>query len=112
MREMVDDYTRQLELRQETIKRLESDVGAPAEDPRLRQEVEGYKQENRLLRDKVNQLTREVEMGQQANGNRQQQLAGEADRLSRQLLDKDRQLERLEKQMAEQKSEWAGLWAT
>lgn len=32
MREMVDDYTRQLELRDETIKRMESGLGgAPAQ---------------------------------------------------------------------------------
>jgi len=107
MREMVDDYTRQLELRQDTIKRLESNVGAASEDPQLRQEVEGYRQENRVLRDKVNQMTREVEMLSQANGNRHQQLKDEVDRLNRTLLDKDRQLER---QMAEQKNEWAEIY--
>jgi len=30
MREMVDDYTRQLELRDDTIRRLESTQGPPA----------------------------------------------------------------------------------
>ena len=110
MREMVDDYTRQLELRQETIKRLESNIGAPSEDPaaaQLREEVHNYRQENRVLRDKVNQMTREVEMLSQANGNRHQQLKDEVDRLNRTLADKDRQLER---QMAEQKNEWAEIY--
>lgn len=48
MREMVDDYTRQLELRDETIKRMESGLGGPPAqagviDHQLRQELEDYK---------------------------------------------------------------------
>ena len=68
MREMVDDYTRQLELRDETIKRMESGLGqAPAQpsgvDLQLRQELDHFREENGILRDKVSQLSRQVEMG-------------------------------------------------
>ena len=58
MREMVDDYTKQLELRDETIKRLElnqrQDFSKSQQMSSLRQETDVLKQDNQSLRSKVN----------------------------------------------------------
>ena len=53
MREMVEDYTRQLELRDETIKRLESHSYAAVDD---------YKHEALQLREKLIVLNREIDI--------------------------------------------------
>jgi len=53
MREMVDDYTRQLELRDETIKSLEKDG--------LHQ-MDGQQQEVIMLREKIADLNREIDV--------------------------------------------------
>ncbi len=88
MREMVDDYTKQLELRDETIKRLEinsrGDFSKSQQMSSLRQEADLSKQDNHSLRSKVNQLTRD-------------------------LMEKDRLLER---QSADQKNEWAEIYGS
>mmetsp|Transcript_15394 Transcript_15394/g.26017 ORF Transcript_15394/g.26017 Transcript_15394/m.26017 type:complete len:210 (-) Transcript_15394:296-925(-) len=112
MREMVDDYTKQLELRDETIKRLEdmkqSQVGQEQYTiQQLRQEMEDYRSENRALKDKVYNLTRQVE-GQSSNL-QVQQLKDEIERLNRSLLEKDRYIER---QIADQKNEWAEIYGS
>lgn len=64
MREMVDDYTKQLELRDDTIKRLElnqrQDFTKSQQMSSLRQECDVLKQDNHSLRSKVNQLTRDL----------------------------------------------------
>lgn len=64
MREMVDDYTKQLELRDDTIKRLEinqrGDFSKSTQMSSLRQEADLLKQDNHTLRSKVNQLTRDL----------------------------------------------------
>lgn len=53
MREMVDDYTRQLELRDETIRGLEKE-GLHSMD--------GQRQEVIMLREKINELNREIDI--------------------------------------------------
>lgn len=56
MREMVDDYSRQLDMRDQTIQQLQaqSDVVQQNEVSMLvYKENEALKQENRMLRDKV-----------------------------------------------------------
>ena len=59
MREMVDDYSRQLEMRDQTVQRLEAEA-----DPEVvmlaHREIEALKQENRMLRDKVGQLDNQL----------------------------------------------------
>ncbi len=58
MREMVDDYTKQLELRDDTIKRQElnsrGDFSKSQQMSSLRQEADLMKQDNQSLRSKVN----------------------------------------------------------
>ena len=58
MREMVDDYTRQLELRDQTIRNLEKEGMSS---------LDGQRQEVVMLREKINELNRELDM---ANGDR------------------------------------------
>ena len=58
MREMVDDYTRQLELRDQTIRNLEKEG---------MNSLDGQRQEVVMLREKINELNRELDM---ANGDR------------------------------------------
>lgn len=65
---MVDDYTRQLELRDETIHRLES--AGPSQNA-LRQEIAELENELRIVRDKNLKLNRELDM-QAENGSRVQ----------------------------------------
>jgi len=62
MREMVDDYTSQLDARDQAIRRLESnDIIQQNEVSMLvYKENEALKQENRMLRDKVNYLDEEM----------------------------------------------------
>jgi chromosome segregation ATPase len=88
MREMVDDYTKQLELRDDTIKRMElnqrQDFSKSQQMSQIRQETDLLKQENHTLRSKVNQLNRD-------------------------LVEKERQLER---SSTEQKSEWAEIYGS
>ena len=64
MREMVDDYTKQLELRDDTIKRLElnqrQDFSKSQQMSSLRQETDVLRQDNQTLRSQVNQLKRDL----------------------------------------------------
>lgn len=53
MREMVDDYTRQLELRDETIHGLEKEG---------MHNMDGSRQEVAMLQAKINQLNREIDV--------------------------------------------------
>ena len=92
MREMVDDYTRQLELRDETIKRNESSFNQRA----MSQQIDELSHENRMLKDKNGKLSRDLDM----------QLT-ECDRLRRDLQQKDRQLDQ---QIADKKNEWAEVY--
>jgi hypothetical protein len=64
MREMVDDYTRQLDVRDDTIKRLESQEMVHQNEMSMLvyKENEQLKQENRMLRDKVNLLDQELNL--------------------------------------------------
>ena len=109
MREMVDDYTRQLELRDDTIRRLESSQAPPVADGQvrmLRQEIEDYKQENSMQRGKIMGLTKELEMVQSNSGSNIA-LKNEIDSLNRQLMEKERFIDR---QQADQKNEWAEIY--
>lgn len=71
--EMVDTYTRQLELRDQTIHRLESEAPGNNDNRELmalRQECDDYKHSNLILRDKVSALTREVDQINKGSGSR------------------------------------------
>lgn len=98
MRDMVEDYTRQLELRDETIKRFEQDNFHA---------IDSYKAEASTLRDRVAQLTRELDMTS-GNAGRESQLRGEIEHLKTQLHDKDRFIDQ---QINNHKSEWAEIYA-
>jgi predicted RNase H-like nuclease (RuvC/YqgF family) len=108
MREMVDDYSRQLEVRDQHIRRLEA--ACDSEVAMLAQkEVEVLKQENRMLRDKVAHMSDEIAhlgAGAASDAN-YRALQDEVDRLSQLLMEKDRQLDR---EMADQKHEWAEIY--
>ena len=84
MREMVDDYTRQLELRDETIRNLEKDG---------MHSMDGQRQEVAMLRDKINELNREIDI-LQADRSQTQHLRDEIEKLNRALLEKDRYIDR------------------
>jgi len=77
MREMVDDYTRQLELRDDNIKRLEQFDGRA-----MRQDIEDLNHENRTLKEKTGKLSRDLDM-----------CTTECDRLKRDLMAKERQID-------------------
>ena len=81
MREMVDDYTRQLVLRDETIGRLES--SQPPQDIYKRQ-IQDLEDQVRILRDKNVALNRELDQ-QSGNGVKVIQLQDENARLVREL---------------------------
>lgn len=66
MRDMVDDYTKQLELRDENIRRLEMGAGSNFVTQQLREELEDVRSENRSLKDQVFQLNRELNSDTQA----------------------------------------------
>ena len=108
MREMVEDYSRQLEVRDQHIRRLEA--ACDGEVAMLAQkEVEVLKQENRMLRDKVAHMSDEIAhlgAGAASDAN-YRALQDEVDRLSQLLMEKDRQLDR---EMADQKHEWAEIY--
>jgi predicted RNase H-like nuclease (RuvC/YqgF family) len=104
MRDMVDDYTRQLQIRDDTIRALEAKGYNSLQMGSLRQEAEELRDENRALKDQVYQLNREVEKGAAKN---QASLREEVDRLNRALIEKDRCIER---QVADQKNEWAEIY--
>jgi hypothetical protein len=99
MREMVDDYTRQLELRDETIRNLEKE-GI--------QSIDGQRQEVVMLREKIGELNREIDM-LQAGQAQTQHLKDEIEKLNRSLLEKDRYIDR---QLQQQKNEWADIYGT
>ena len=63
---MVDDYTKQLELRDENIRRLEMGAGSNFVTQQLREELEDVRSENRSLKDQVFQLNRELNSDTQA----------------------------------------------
>jgi len=90
MREMVDDYTRQLELRDETIQRLES---SQPNSRALKQEIDELQRDNRVLREKVQSLNRELDSNA-SSGARIGKLQDENDRLNRVIIDKERQIEK------------------
>ena len=98
MREMVDDYSNQLQLRDDQIRRFETDGFAAADT---------YKNEALALRDKVASLNRQLDMASAGNSE-SQHLRDEVDRLNRMLHEKDRMLD---SQMNNQKTEWAEIYA-
>lgn len=110
---MVDDYTRQLEIRDETIKRMESSQMQSSHNSnytqQLRQEIEDYKHDNNMLRDKITSLQRDVDHVSSGQGARQKQLKEEVDRLNQVLIEKDRFIEQQE---ADQKNQWAEIYGT
>ena len=105
---MVDDYSRQLELREQNIRDLQAQS-----DPEIillsQREIEALKQENFMLRDKIGGLNNEVDMlrSQGAPDSSYTALQDEVQRLSTLLMEKDRQMEN---QMQDQKHEWAEIY--
>lgn len=113
MREMVDDYSKQLELRDQTIRQLhqQNDVVHQNEVSILvYKENEALKQENHMLRDKVLILEDEINRSNQQRPSNQDYRAiqDEVDRLTRVLVDNDRQTEM---QLNNQKNEWADIYS-
>ena len=112
MREMVDDYSKQLDVRDQAIQQLQSqsDVVQQNEVSMLvYKENEALKQENRMLRDKVTMIDEElarVTAGRGPEGDFRA-LQEENERLNIALMEKTRQAD---KQLEEQKNEWAGIY--
>lgn len=81
MREMVDDYSRQVELRDNTIRQLQSSEASRQQEISMLvyKENENLKNENRMLRDKVQILEEEIH---HMAGNDPRPLHEELDRLN------------------------------
>ena len=66
MRNMIEDYQQQLDLREDEIRhmqaRLKDENKMHANEGMLRKEMDAYKQENRVLREKLGQLTHELDI--------------------------------------------------
>ena len=111
MREMVEDYSRQLDLRDNTIRELQNrDAQQQTEVSMLvYKENETLKQENRMLRDKVVILEDEINRfgNQQSFAQNTQALEEEIGRLNRILQEKEQVFDR---DMADQKNEWAEIY--
>lgn len=91
MREMVDDYTRQLELRDETIQRLENAQPSQLAQQAKQREINDLHNEVRVLRDKNNQLLRDLDHTSNSNASRVNQLMDENSRLNRLLAEREKQ---------------------
>ena len=92
MREMVDDYSRQLEVRDTAIKRLESQDIAQQNEMSLLiyKENETLKQENVMLKDKIMILDQElINFSQRPSEHEVRSLHEELSRLNSLLRDKD-----------------------
>ena len=103
MREMVDDYTKQLEFRDDNIRQLEQ---SRPQEAALRRELDDYMHENRVLKDKNASLNRDLDQNQSSINVKSQYLKDENARLTQSLHDKERFIER---QIADQKNEWAEI---
>ena len=88
MREMVDDYSRQIELRDNTIRQLQNSEGARQQEISMLvyKENETLKHENRMLHDKVHILEQEL---QQMAAHDPRGLHDEINRLTQMLQEKD-----------------------
>lgn len=111
LREMVEDYSRQLDARDQQIQRLESNEMIQQNEVSMLvyKENEALKQENHMLRDKVAILDEEVNrlnVGRVVEADLRA-LREENDRLNRQLIDKERSNER---DIVDQKNEWAEIY--
>ena len=104
MREMVDDYTKQLEFRDDNIRQLEQ---SRPQEAALRRELDDYMHENRVLKDKNASLNRDLDQNQSSINVKSQYLKDENARLTQSLHDKERFIER---QIADQKNEWAEIY--
>ena len=111
LREMVEDYSRQLDARDQQIQRLESNEMIQQNEVSMLvyKENEALKQENHMLRDKLAILDEEVNrlnVGRVMEADLRA-LREENDRLNRQLIDKERSNDR---DIVEQKNEWAEIY--
>jgi len=94
---MVQNYSRQLESKEETIRsmgqRLEASQGDQEVESIVRRENEAIKQENRMLREKVGDLSRDLDMAanDRAGGSVVDALENENRRLRSDLADKERE---------------------
>mmetsp|Transcript_17817 Transcript_17817/g.30206 ORF Transcript_17817/g.30206 Transcript_17817/m.30206 type:complete len:344 (+) Transcript_17817:115-1146(+) len=111
MREMIEDYTGQLDIRDQTIRQLEQqDIVAQNEVSMLiYKENEALKQENRMLRDKVGHQDEELARANVARGFEAESrvLKEDVERLNRALLERERLAER---QLLDQKNEWTEIY--
>lgn len=93
MREMVDDYTRQLDVRDQSIRRLESQEMVHQNEMSMLvyKENEQLKQENRMLRDKVTLLDQEINLihAQRVPDSEARAMREEIERLNHMLQEKD-----------------------
>ena len=108
---MVEDYSRQLDARDQQIQRLESNEMIQQNEVSMLvyKENEALKQENHMLRDKLAILDEEVNrlnVGRVMEADLRA-LREENDRLNRQLIDKERSNDR---DIVEQKNEWAEIY--
>lgn len=96
MQNMVTNYSRQLESKEDIIRGLKFQLDS-GQDSRIelmsRRESDAIKQENRMLRDKIAELSRELDL---ANNDRHappalDALEGENRRLRSDMLDKERE---------------------
>ena len=79
MREMVDDYTKQLEFRDDNIRQLEQ---SRPQEAALRRELDDYMHENRVLKDKNASLNRDLDQNQSSINVKSQFLKDENARLT------------------------------
>lgn len=79
MREMVDDYTKQLEFRDENIRQLEN---SRPQEAVLRRELDDYMHENRVLKEKNASLNRDLDQYNSQNNLKSQYLKDENARLT------------------------------
>ena len=108
---MVEDYSRQLDARDQQIQRLESNEMIQQNEVSMLvyKENEALKQENHMLRDKLAILDEEVNrlnVGRVMEADLRA-LREENDGLNRQLIDKERSNDR---DIVEQKNEWAEIY--
>ena len=126
---MVQNYSRKIMAQEDTIRSLNQRIehagnmaGAdPDYEGLLRRENEGLKSENQLMRDRVAELSREVDSGAQNVGGGSEALEAECRRLRSELQEKEREFLRQGDQMRQlvaekdqlvgkQKNEWAEIY--
>ena len=122
--DMKDERLRQLERRiNESPTRAPGPTGPTELESMLRHEADALIQENRILKEKLNSMSVEMERVIRSKPVGDPATENEVKRLQMQLSDKQREVERLtvqlressheaDKQVARQKSEWSDIYTT